>query len=113
VLGISGNLIPVDSSLSEASNAELVIDSYYGQLSAAQAAAGRELRQELARLLVDYKFAFSAADTAEVNNLVSAIALCWAKVRTLHATEFVPDAVAQLRAAYGKLYPSLAADPAP
>jgi hypothetical protein len=110
VLRIDGALITEDPSLAENLGPRELIDSYYGMLSDVVRERAFKLEEELATLMLDYDFAFSAADTAEVNNLVSDIALCWAKIRTLHASEYTREVVQQIESAYSDLHPRLAAE---
>lgn len=107
LLTISGDLIARDEAIDRLPTAQLIA-SYYARLPGARRRQAVSLQQSLARLMPAYEVAFSAADTAELNNVTSDIAGQWARIRTLHAREFAAEAVASLERAYATLYPVIA-----
>lgn len=104
LLTISGNLIDVIDSLSEESDPAAVIEAYYLELDSALREQANDLQRKLANLIPDYEIAFAAADTAEVNSVLSNIAYRWAVLRTFHAEHFTDAARAELFRAYNELY---------
>lgn len=100
--------IGLDESLPADSSAAELIEHYYGLIPVAKAERLLDLRQRLARLMPDYEVAFTAADTAEVNAILSAVTRHWSAILGLHDELFTPDLALQLRDAYGKLYPLVA-----
>ena len=104
LLTISGNLIDVPDSLDKEAAPASVIEQYYGELNSADRKQAMALQQELARLIPNYEIAFAAADTAEMNSVLSNIAYRWAVLRTFHAEHFTDAARADLFKAYNELY---------
>jgi len=107
VLTITGDLIKRKESI-ERLQAPQLIAGYYALLPQERRRRAVTLQQGLARLMPAYEVAWSAADTAELNNVVSDIATQWTRIRTLHAQEFTAAAVASLESAYASLYPLIA-----
>lgn len=106
-LEITGDKIRLDDSLGEAT-AENIVASYYAKLSHQERLELQALQSELAELMIEYRIAFSAADTAEVNSILSAITQRWVAVLDKHQQLFVAEATVQLRESYSEIYPLLA-----
>lgn len=110
MLRITGDQIPVLEDESEDSPPAPRIERYYSLLDRSPAAEASAALADLARLVGDFEVAFGAADTAEVNNVISDIARRWAMLRTLHARYYSPEAIADLEGAYRTLFPILDED---
>jgi len=82
----------------------LEITRYYELLGSSEKQEALNLRRELVDLIPDYDVAFAAADTAEINSVLSAIAYRWAVLRTFHAEHFTDAAREALFRAYTELY---------
>lgn len=104
LLKINSNLIDAIDSLAGETDPASVVEAYYGELSSGDRKRAEILRRDLARLIPDYEVAFAAADTAEVNSVLSNIAYRWAVLRTFHAEHFTEAARAELFKAYNELY---------
>ncbi|MCI5105097.1 MAG: hypothetical protein MRY76_00120 [Pseudomonadales bacterium] len=102
--------IGLDESLPADSSATELIEHYYHRIPAAKGERLLVLRQRLAGLMPDYEVAFTAADTAEVNSILSAVTRHWSAILGLHDELFTPDLALLLRDAYGQLYPLVAID---
>jgi hypothetical protein len=102
--------IGLDESLPVDSPAAVMIEHYYDSIPAAKRERLLMLRQRLASLMPDYDVAFTAADTAEVNSVLSAVTRHWSAILALHDELFTPELALLLRDAYGELYPLLAID---
>lgn len=110
VLLITGDRIPVLSPVDDSLPPGQRIDRYYVLLDDSLAAEATATLADLAGLVKNFDVAFAAADTAEVNNVISDIARRWAMLRTLHARYFSPAAIAELEGAYRALFPILDED---
>lgn len=104
LLTITGNLIDELDSVDENDTAESVLDSYYALLPEATRIELMELRRNMDRRSEDYQVAFRSGDTAEMNETLDDLSFYWASMRTVHAQEFTEAAIAEITAAYNKLY---------
>lgn len=104
LLTIGGNLIDAIDSLNAETDPASVIEAYYNELSSNDRKQAQSLQRDLARLIPDYEVAFAAADTAEVNSVLSNITYRWAVLRTFHAEHFTEAARGELFRAYNELY---------
>lgn len=104
LLTITGNLIDKLDSLEADAPAESVLNSYYALLPESSRNRLAELRQRMDRRSVDYQVAFRSGDTAEINEIVDELSFYWASIRTVHAREFTEAAIADITAAYSRLY---------
>lgn len=104
LLSITGDLIDVLQSLNEDTEPLIVIDRYYGELTSEEQLEAAELKQDLIRLIPNYEIAFAAADTAEMNSVLSEVAYRWAVLRTFHAEHFTDPARDALYRAYVEQY---------
>jgi hypothetical protein len=104
LLTITGNLIDQLDSVDASDTADSVLDSYYALLPETTRAQLMQLRQNMDRRSVDYQVAFRSGDTAEMNETLDDLSFYWASVRTVHAQEFTEAAIAEITAAYYKLY---------
>lgn len=109
LLSISGDRIDYVAAPATQSPAQ-VIAGYYGQLAETTRQRLKEHRTELERLLSDYTFAMNAADTAEMNSILSKVTTEWVHILRVHNNEFTDSARAHLRQLYGRVYPALAAN---
>lgn len=104
LLTITGNLIDVLPSQPAEIRPTELIDQYYAELNPQAQNEIAELRDSLVALIPDYNIAFAAADTAEVNSVLSEVAYRWAVLRTFHAEHYTQEACAELERAYGEAY---------
>lgn len=111
VLSITGNLIDKIATLDAQAAASQVIAAYYELLDEPRRSEAKQWQEQFTRRVPDYDVAFSAADTAELNNVLEDFAVIWAHIRTIHYQEFTPAARQQLRHAYEEIFPPLAPDP--
>ncbi|GAB5500391.1 MAG: hypothetical protein PsegKO_27020 [Pseudohongiellaceae bacterium] len=109
LLSISGDRIDYVATPATQSPAE-TIARYYGQLAETTRQRLQEHRTELESLLGDYRFAMNAADTAEMNSILSKVTAEWVYILRVHNDEFTDSARAHLRQLYGRVYPALAAN---
>lgn len=84
------------------------IGRYYRQLPEATRLRLAQQQKTLASLLADYAFALNAADTAEMNSILSKVTAVWVRILGVHNDEFTDPARAHLRQLYGHVYPALA-----
>lgn len=104
LLTITGDLIGKLESLNEDANPGTIINSYYELLDQQTGEQLLSLRRRMDRRLEDYQVAYTAADTAEINETLDDLSFYWASIRTLHASEFTEEVIGQLAEAYGELY---------
>ncbi|MEQ8313447.1 MAG: hypothetical protein RL839_09805 [Gammaproteobacteria bacterium] len=104
LLTITGNLIDRLDSVDENDTADSVLASYYALLPETTRAQLAELRQNMDSRSEDYQVAFRSGDTAEMNETLDDLSFYWASMRTVHAQEFTEAAIADITAAYYKLY---------
>jgi len=104
LLSIRGDLIDVLETVNEDTEPTEIIAAYYSELNSAEQKEAVQLRQNLLKLIPDYEIAFAAADTAEVNSVLSEVAHRWAVLRSFHAKYFTDRARATLYSAYVEQY---------
>lgn len=104
LLTITGNLIDVIKAIDDENDPADVIARYYDELDSEEQKEAVRLQKELSKLIPDYEIAFAAADTAEVNSVLSDITYRWAVLRTFHAEHFTTQAQQVLNKAYNELY---------
>ena len=104
LLTISGDLIGELDSTVNSDNPNTIIAAYYTQLEDESRAELVALRRRMDRRLEDYQVAYTAADTAEINEILDDLSFYWASMRTIHAQEYSEGAISQLHAAFGQLY---------
>lgn len=109
-LFIAGDRVDVIDNLPDDITAAELLSRYYAELPAEQRQRLQSLKRDLEDLMPDYDVAFSAADTAEVNAILSEVTRYWSSILSIHAETFTPQAAQQLRKAYGELYPLLAVE---
>ncbi len=107
LLSIEGHLVGRIESLSTADDPALVIRAYYDLIPKEQKEILERRRESLASLLPAYRVAFTAADSAELAQVVSDIDTQWAAILAIHAREFTREVQQILIVAYGKVYPIL------
>lgn len=110
LLTIEGHLISRIESLADTEEPTLIIHTYYDLLPREQREAVEIHRKILASLLPAYRVAFTAADSAELAQVVSDIEVQWAAIQEIHARQFTREAQQILIAAYGEAYLSILAD---
>lgn len=104
LLTIEGHLIGKLESLDEANDAALIINAYYDFLPEAVHTEIEALRLQLSELIPDYEVAFTAADSAELVNVMDDFDVRWTVIRTIHAQNFTLEVVEILNKAYGDFY---------
>lgn len=104
LLTITGDLIGELESIQGIENPNVIITAYYAELSGEARAELVALRRRMDRRLEDYQVAYTAADTAEINETLDDLSFYWASMRTIHAQKFTEAAFQQLSAAYGELF---------
>lgn len=110
LLTIEGHLISRIESLADTEEPTLIIHTYYDLLPREQREAVEIHRKILASLLPAYRVAFTAADSAELAQVVSDIEAQWAAIQEIHARQFTREVQQILIAAYGEAYLSILAD---
>ena len=99
-LTIEGNLLERVELISEDSEPEIIIASYYDLLPVP---VGREIKNrqlDLEKLLPDYEVAYLAADSAEMVEVRSKIDSKWATILVLHSEFFTTEVMRILNTAY-------------
>lgn len=109
-LFITGDKIDVIDGIPRDSPPQALLRAYYGELPQQQRQRLLQLQQSLASLMPDYEVAFTAADTAEVNSILSEVTHYWSSILAIHNEAFTPAVSELLRSAYGELYPLVALD---
>ncbi len=109
LLSIEGHLVGRIESLVDADNPARVISAYYGLIPEEQKEFLERRRESLASLLPAYRVAFTAADSAELAQVVSDIDTQWAEILAIHAREFTREVQQILVVAYGEVFPFLVA----
>ncbi len=104
LLTLGGDLIGVLPDTDAATQPSELIARYYAELDDDEQLEVASLRRSLLDLIPDYEVAFAAADTAEVNSVLSEVAYRWAVLRTFHAAHFTPEVCATVEHAYGEAY---------
>ena len=110
LLSIEGHLAGRIESLADSDDPALVIRAYYDLIPEEQKEILERRRESLASLLPAYSVAFTAADSAELAQVVSDIDTQWAAILAIHAREFTREVQQILMVAYGKVYPILVAN---
>lgn len=110
LLTIEGHLISRIESLANTEDPALIIHTYYDLLPREQREALEIHGKILASLLPAYRVAFTAADSAELAQVVSDIEAQWAAIQEIHARQFTREVQQILIAAYGEAYLSILAD---
>jgi len=110
LLTIEGHLIGRIESLMDSGDPSRIIHSYYELLPQEQRDAVEIHRERLASLLPAYRVAFTAADSAELAQVVSDIETQWAAILRIHAQQFTREVQQTLVAAYGEVYSLIFAD---
>ncbi len=110
LLTIEGHLISRIESIADTEDPALIVRTYYDLLPHEQREAAEIHRERLASLLPAYRVAFTAADSAELAQVVSDIEAQWAAIQEIHARQFTREVQQILIAAYGEAYLSILAD---
>ncbi len=110
LLSIEGHLVGRIESLVDADNPARVISAYYDLIPEEQKDSLERRRESLTSLLPAYRVAFTAADSAELAQVVSDIETQWTAILTIHAQEFTREVQQILIVAYGEVYPLLVAN---
>lgn len=110
LLTIEGHLISRIESLANTEDPALIIHTYYDLLPREQREDAEIHRERLASLLPAYRVAFTAADSAELAQVVSDIEAQWAAIQEIHARQFTREVQQILIAAYGEAYLFILAD---
>ncbi len=99
-LTIEGNLLERIELISEDSDPETIIASYYDLLPASVSREIKNRQQDLEKLLPDYEVAYLAADSAEMAEVRSEINSKWARILVLHSEFFNAEVMRILNTAY-------------
>lgn len=97
---VEGHLIGKIDTIELGDNPEFFINSYYVLLAADPLEKAQSHRQELIDLLPRYNVAFSAADSAELSELIDEINFHWAAIKSIHAQHFSSEVKNLLNQAY-------------
>ena len=87
---------------------EDLIRHYYEHLAAPVQAQLAVLRNHLHNRIENYEVAFAAADTAELNEIVSDLSRHWAEIQLIHYQEYTEAAIDDLQSAYAALFKLIA-----
>ncbi len=104
LLTIEGHLVGRIEFPAEADEPTLMIRAYYDLIPEAQREKLELHREILAELLSAYAVAFTAADSAELAQVVSDIESQWAAVLAIHVREFTREVQEILAVAYSEVY---------
>lgn len=104
LLTLEGDLVGKVEYLDEASNSALVMSTYYNLLPLEVRTEIEALRSQLADLIPDYNVAYTAADSAELVEVMDKFDVRWAAIRTIHSQEFTQEVVQLLNMAYEDAY---------
>ena len=99
-LTIEGNLLERVELISEDSDPETIIASYYDLLPVPVSQEVKNRQQDLEKLLPDYEVAYLAADSAEMAEVRSEIDSKWARILVLHSEFFSAEVMLILNTAY-------------
>ena len=99
-LTIEGNLLERVELISEDSDPETIIASYYDLLPAPVSQEIKNRQKDLEKLLPDYEVAYLAADSAEMAEVRSEIDSKWARILVLHSEFFSAEVILILNTAY-------------
>ena len=106
-LTIEGNLLERIERISEDSDPETIIASYYDLLPVPVSREIKNRQQDLEKLLPDYEVAYLAADSAEMAEVRSEIDSKWAKILVLHSEFFSAEVMRILNTAYAAKFGDL------
>ena len=99
-LTIEGNLLERIERISEDSDPETIIASYYDLLPVPVSQEIKNRQKDLEKLLPDYEVAYLAADSAEMAEVRSEINAKWARILVLHSEFFNAEVMRILNTAY-------------
>ena len=99
-LTIGGHLLERVELISEDSEPETIIASYYDLLPVPVGQEIKNRQLDLEKLLPDYKVAYLAADSAEMVEVRSKIDSYWATILVLHSEFFSTEVMRILNTAY-------------
>lgn len=85
--------------------ANSMIQVYYQLLPQSIQVVLQEYDDVLADLLVDYDVAHTAADSAEVTEVITDMNTVWIQIQNIHSESFTPAVIQILHDAYSELYP--------
>ena len=104
LLTIEGHLVGRIEFPAETDEPALIIRAYYQLIPEEQQEQLEMHRQTIAGLLTAYAVAFTAADSAELAQVVSDIESQWAAILAIHAREFTREVQQILAVAYTEAY---------
>lgn len=102
LLKIQGDLIGKIEQQHDISDTEQFIDSYYALLPREKIDQVQLYRNRLSGLIPRYKIAYTAADSAELAELMDEISMQWGFLKNLHDEYFTGEVSSMLSAAYDK-----------
>ena len=104
LLTITGGRIELLNNGEQLDDADYLVLRYYQLLPLALQERLQLLRHRMDRRMEDYEVAFSAGDTAEINEIVDDLSAYWARIQQIHFEEFTLAAMQDLVGAYAALY---------
>tara|TARA_B100000003_G_C10836484_1_gene333153 strand:- start:237 stop:725 length:489 start_codon:yes stop_codon:yes gene_type:complete len=99
-LTIEENLLERVELISEDSDPETIIASYYDLLPVPVSQEIKNRQKDLEKLLPDYEVAYLAADSAEMAEVRSEMDSKWARILVLHSEYFSAEVMLILNTAY-------------
>lgn len=102
---IDNGLIDEMESVGADITANSKIQIYYQQLPQSVQVMLQEYDEVLADLLVDYGVAHTAADSAEVTEIITDMNTVWIQIQKIYSESFTPAVIQTLHDAYSELYP--------
>jgi predicted lipoprotein len=107
LLSIESDLIGEVTGIDADATATEVINTYYAQLPEKRQAALHAYTGQLKQLMVDYGIARTAADSAELTEVMFDMNVAWIEIQRIHRGAFTSAVTQQLDEAYSELYPVL------
>lgn len=107
LLTLGNDKIGEIESLADNLLAEDLIDIYYELLPMPKRMTLLKFDDLLEDLIVDYEVARTAADSAEITEVLSDMDAAWMEIQKIHNDEFSFAVIEILNTAYGEVYPLL------
>jgi len=105
LLSIEGDLIGKIESVQEGMDPLHILNAYYALLATEVRTDLETLRDQLSALVPDYEVAFTAADSAELSEVMDEIDRLWGFTRTIHGQEFTLEVIKVLDQVYNSIFP--------
>lgn len=107
LLTLESDLIGEIGGLALDAPASEVINRYYGLLPESIQTMLLHYNEQLATLMTDYEVARTAADSAEITEVISDMDAAWIEIQKIHSDSFTSVVTGMLHIAYSQLYPVL------